>query len=59
MNPARLPEGARLPLGGTARSAEGAPVNAESNAVWDGARQRIYMQEVGPRVPDAMHALKA
>ncbi len=24
-------------------------MNARSNAVWDGARQRIHMQEVGPR----------
>ncbi len=46
MSPARPPEGAQLPLGGTARSAKGAPEHAN---VWDGARQRIYMQEVGPR----------
>jgi len=46
MSPARPPEGAQLPLGGTARSAKGAPMNS---GVWDGARKRIHMQEVGPR----------
>lgn len=43
---ARPPEGGvHVPLGGTGRKAEGAPVSG----VWNGARKRIYMQEVGTR----------